>query len=138
MSQEVLGYRPDHLDAILALCRATTSFPSFSSDRERAGRALAAPGALALVAVRDGALIGFAHAITDGSFQAYLSMVLVDPDQRRQGVGRMLVAEVLTRSGAARLDLLSSEEAGSLYESFPHQRFPGAAAFRLGLDLRGR
>jgi GNAT superfamily N-acetyltransferase len=58
-------------------------------------------------------------------------MVLVRPDLRRRGIGRRLVAEVLARSGAVRLDLLAYEDAAPLYASFSHERFTGSAGFRL-------
>jgi GNAT superfamily N-acetyltransferase len=131
MGLEIVGYEEHHLDAILALCEEAQAFPSFASNRERAGRALRGPGAVSLVALREGELLGFAHAITDGAFQAFLSLLLVHPDARREGIGRQLVAVALERSGAARLDLLSYEEASSLYASFRHERFSGSPGFRI-------
>ncbi len=131
MSFEIVTYEPRFLDAILALCEEAESFPTFAADRERAGRALQAPGAVALVAARDGELVGFAHAISDRAFQAFLSLLLVHPRARRQGIGRRLVTEALDRCGAVRLDLLSYEEADPLYASFEHERFADVSAFRL-------
>lgn len=131
MSVEIAAYESQHLDPILALCEEARVFSSFACDRERAGRALEGPGAIALVALRDGELVGFAHTITDSAFQAFLSLLLVQPGARREGIGRRLVAETVARCGAARLDLLSYEEADALYASFPHQRFAAASAFRL-------
>jgi len=46
------------------------------------------------VAVLDDAVIGFARGLTDGLSNGYLSMVLVAPDQRGQGIGRALVQHV--------------------------------------------
>jgi GNAT superfamily N-acetyltransferase len=131
MGIEISPYERGNLGAIVSLCEEAGAFPSFASDPERAGRALEAPGAVALVASCDGELVGFAHAITDGAFQAFLSLLLVHPRARRQGIGRWLLAEALTRSGAVRLDLLSYEEADSLYASVEHERFADASAFRI-------
>jgi ribosomal protein S18 acetylase RimI-like enzyme len=136
---EVVVYRRPHLDAVIALCEEARVFEAFSSDRERAGRALEGPGALSLVALRnEDEVVGFSHAITDGAFQAYLSLLLVRPGARRQGIGRRLVAETLARCGAARLELISYEEADPLYASFPHERFAGVSAFRLLAEQHGR
>jgi GNAT superfamily N-acetyltransferase len=131
MRSDVIPYEQRHLEAVIGLCEDAKAFASFASEPERAGRALAGPGAIALVAVREGELVGFAHAITDGAFQAFLSLLLVRPDVRREGIGTRLVAEVLARSGAVRVDLLAYEEAEALYASFAHERFAEVSAFRL-------
>lgn len=134
MDLEIRPYERRHLDPILELCEAADAFASFASDRDRAAVALEAPGAVALVAERDGGVIGFSHALTDGAFQAFLSLLLVDRAERRQGIGRRLLAETLSRCEAKRFDLLSYEEASPLYASFPHERFVGVVGFRLRPD----
>jgi hypothetical protein len=48
-------------------------------------------------------VVGFSHSITDGALQAYLSMLLPDSSEA-----------TMERSGAIRLDLVSSEEAEPL------------------------
>jgi GNAT superfamily N-acetyltransferase len=58
-------------------------------------------------------------------------MLLVAEDARGRGIGKALIERTLVEGGALRLDLLSSREAMSLYERFPHTRMPG---FRLYPD----
>jgi GNAT superfamily N-acetyltransferase len=117
---EIVPYQRPHLEAILALADGV-AFESLVADPDRAHRAMTAPGAVALVALEDGEPIGFAHTITDGAIQAYLGMLLVAPAAQRGGVGRALAEESLARSGAVRMDLISTEEAEPFYRSLPHR-----------------
>lgn len=43
-------------------------------------------------AYADARLVGFARAISDGVSTAYLNSVMVDPDHRRRGIGRAMLA----------------------------------------------
>jgi ribosomal protein S18 acetylase RimI-like enzyme len=128
---KIVAYEPRHLDPILAMCKAE-GWVSFTSNPERAGRAMSGTGVTALVAIDDEAgpgdeerLLGFAQTVGDGCFSGYLCMLLVAADARGEGIGRALVERTLVESGVLRLDLLSSEGAMSLYERFPHTRTPG-------------
>ncbi|TMU66277.1 GNAT family N-acetyltransferase [Pseudomonas fluorescens] len=47
------------------------------------------------VALRDAQIVGFARGITDGLCNGYLSMVVVDGQYRRTGIGRRLVEHVM-------------------------------------------
>jgi ribosomal protein S18 acetylase RimI-like enzyme len=131
---EIFPYEPHHLDAVLTLCRAE-GWTTLSANRDRAARALGAPGVTALVALEGdapaGRLLGFSQAVGDGAITAYLCMLLVAADARGRGVGRALAERTLRDSGALRLDVLSSADAVSLYERFPHNAMPG---FRLYPD----
>lgn len=47
------------------------------------------------VAVRGEQIIGFARGISDGLSNGYLSMVVVDDQHRREGIGRALVEHIM-------------------------------------------
>jgi ribosomal protein S18 acetylase RimI-like enzyme len=50
---------------------------------------------LAIVALANGAIVGFARAISDQLSNGYVSMVVVAPGYRRQGIGRALMEKLL-------------------------------------------
>jgi ribosomal protein S18 acetylase RimI-like enzyme len=127
---EIVAYEPHYLDPVIDLCRAE-GWSAVSGNRERAARAMSAPGVTAMVAVDEERVLGFSQAVGDGALSGYLVMLLVADDARGRGIGKALIERTLVESGVLRLDLLSSEGAMALYERFPHVRMPG---FRLYPD----
>jgi ribosomal protein S18 acetylase RimI-like enzyme len=66
--------------------------------------------------------------LTDGHAVAYLVLLVVAADRRRQRIGNELISALYERSGLSRIDLLSEPDSVAFYESFPHKAKPG---FRL-------
>jgi ribosomal protein S18 acetylase RimI-like enzyme len=58
-------------------------------------RAMIEGTSLTVVALDDQRVIGFARAVCDGVSNGYISMVAVDKDWRRQGVGRRMIEEIM-------------------------------------------
>jgi len=121
---DYVAFSESHLPGVIALCEAE-GWPSFPADPARALRALTAPGVVAVVALDDGEVVGFAQMLTDGQIQAYLCDLAVATEARRAGVGRRLVEEAFARSGAQRVDLLALDESEEFYGSFDHRTMPG-------------
>jgi ribosomal protein S18 acetylase RimI-like enzyme len=69
-----------------------------------------------VVHARDGAtLVGFARAISDGIATAYLSSVMVDPDYRRRGIGRLLVEHLVQNRDSIKFVLHTRPDATAFY-----------------------
>jgi len=118
-------FEAPHLPGVLALCEAE-GWPSLPSDPARAETMLLAPNATTVVAVDADAVVGVGFALVDaGPVDAYLSILVVHPQYRRQDIARRLVAEVFRLSGAERIDLLAEPGSEGFYDSFPHRRFAG-------------
>ena len=122
---DYLSFEPgEHLPGVLALCEAQ-GWRDLCSDPVLVRRSLTAPGLSTVVAVRNERVVGFPQIQGDGVLQAHLSLIAVDGSRRRKGVGRRLVEEAVRRSGARRVDLISTAGAEGFYESFPHKRRSG-------------
>lgn len=91
---EIRAIRPGEIDAARALL-ARNGWESRVCD-PAVFRELLSRSQLALVAVdAQGGVIGFLRALTDGLFNGYISMVVVDEAHRNQGVGSALVCAAM-------------------------------------------
>ena len=124
----VTSFDSSHLPGVLALCQAE-GWPSFPDDPVRALGILGGDRAFTAVALDGDAadtVVGFAFAfMDDGALDAYLSMMAVRADRRRQGIGRILLGELFRLSGAQRIDLLAEPGSEPFYETLPHRTFHG-------------
>ncbi|WP_088285735.1 GNAT family N-acetyltransferase [Ideonella sp. A 288] len=80
---------PDEIEAARVLLDANGWGPRVADPSVFAELLRRSP--ICLVAVRDGQVIGFLRALSDGLFNSYISMVVVDEAHRGQGVGSRLV-----------------------------------------------
>jgi ribosomal protein S18 acetylase RimI-like enzyme len=117
---EVTAFAAAHLGGVLRLCEHE-GWDTLCADPDRTLQAFSAAGAVSLVALRAGEVVGFAQALSDGAIQAYLARLLVAESHRRQGVAQRLVREIFVRSGAQRVDLLAQQGSDAFYRSFPHR-----------------
>lgn len=97
------------------------------------GTQLEAPNIVILVAERDGEVIGYTYSGVEGT--DYMSLrgpagvmydIVVDPDHRQQGVGRLLVdatLEALKSKGAPRVVLSTAEKNGAAQRLFDRAGF---------------
>jgi len=118
----IVAFESRHVGGVVSLCEAE-GWPSWTAEAVEA--AFSAPGVLALVAEDDRGVVGAAHLLTDGAVIAYLGLLVVAAEARRQGIGRALIEELFRRSGLRRIDLLSEDDSTGFYESLPHRSKPG-------------
>jgi ribosomal protein S18 acetylase RimI-like enzyme len=121
----VTRFDRSHLPGILTLCEAE-GWPSLPADPGRALRILGGEGAVTTVGLDGDTVVGFAFAFVDGGpLGAYLSMMAVHADHRRQGIARLLLAELFRLSGVERIDLLAEPGSEPFYASLPHKTLQG-------------
>ena len=124
----MIEYResPDvDLDA-LAVLRAACEFAPV--DREFLAQQVS--GACWVVHAYDGArLVGFCRAISDGVSNAYVSSVMVDPEYRRRGIGREMLARLIGGRDGVKFVLHSRKDAIAFY---------AAVGFAPAIDMMSR
>ena len=86
---EVRAIRPHEIEAARQLLVANDWGPRVADPD--VFRNLLERSQVKLVAVEDGHVIGFLRALTDGIFNGYISMVVVDEPHRGRGIGSALV-----------------------------------------------
>ncbi len=91
--------RPEDLPRLWALDRLCFE-PGIAYSRREMQRFLLLPGAEGVLAEADGELRGFALGYPDASDLARVVTLDVHPDFRRQGLGRRLLRELLSRLAA--------------------------------------
>ena len=129
----LVPFTQDHVTQVMRLC-AEEGWPTLSANAELTCRILGGPGSLALLALEDNDVVGFAFGYGDGFVQGYLSAMLVRRDRRGRGIGRALLADMFHRLHVQRLDLLSTTGAEPFYRSLPHRRMPGYRLYPLDAE----
>lgn len=117
-------YNREHLDQIQQLAERE-GWGDYASDPEALHRSFTAPGVIVLVALDGDEVVGYAQVLTDGCLRAYLALMLVHRDSRRQGIGRALLERARQESGTERMDLIASEDSANFYRQFPNRERRG-------------
>ena len=111
-----IDYRDSHaldLDQLAALFNAV-GWQQRAADRERLAQLVR--GSLWIISAWDGdRLVGFARAISDGAFNAYISTVAVRPEYQRRGIGREIVRHLVGDHDDIQFVLHANERAYPFY-----------------------
>ncbi len=89
----IRAYAPSDLDRVRELLVAE-GWGARAEDAERLRRIIE-HATSAVVAEVDGRVVGFGRCLTDGVSNGYISMLVVDPEHRRRGIGRALVEALI-------------------------------------------
>lgn len=85
-----------------------------TADRDRLAQLV--HGSIYVTSAWDGdRLVGFARAISDGAFNAYISTVAVLPEYQRRGIGRELIQRLITDRDGIQFVLHANERAYPFY-----------------------
>jgi predicted N-acetyltransferase YhbS len=71
----------------------------------------------AIVATKDGRVIGYIRGLTDESITMHITDLLVDPDNRVQGIGRLLLQACHLLYPRAGINLVAEKEAIPFYKA---------------------
>ena len=83
-------------------------------------------------ALIDGQLVGFGRAISDGAYQSAIYDVAVRPEVQGQGVGKLIVANILAHLPQGNVILYASPGKEGFYETLGFRRMKtGMAQFAL-------
>jgi len=81
---------------------------------------------IVLSAWHRGHVVGIARALSDGVLHTYLCDLAVEPDVQRSGVGRALLAELMSRCKGTELVLRDSDLSSSFYQYMGFRRVDNA------------
>lgn len=79
-------------------------------------------------------LIGFGRALSDGVFQAAIYNIAVDPRYHGQGLGRLIIEDLLKAVGHCNVVLFTHPDTVSFYEHLGFRRMKTGLARYLGED----
>ncbi|HEY0259109.1 MAG TPA: GNAT family N-acetyltransferase [Lacisediminihabitans sp.] len=109
----------------------SVGWTAYTRDAALLMRAISRSSFVATAREEDGRLLGLVRAVSDDTTICYVQDLLVRPDVQRTGIGRALVAEVLTRFGTLRqIVLMTDDEARQ-------RAFYQSLGFVEGADLPG-
>jgi ribosomal protein S18 acetylase RimI-like enzyme len=111
-----IDYQDSHtldLDQLAVLFNAV-GWQKRTTDRDRLAQLVR--GSLWVISAWDGEqLVGFARAISDGAFNAYISTVAVLPDYQRRGIGREIVRRLIEGHDGIQFVLHANADAYPFY-----------------------
>lgn len=85
-----------------------------------------------VVACDEQTLVGYARAISDGAFNAYVSTVAVLPEYQRRGIGRELIRRLLEGHDHVQFVLHAARAVHPFYEFYER------CGFKLAVDMLRR
>jgi GNAT superfamily N-acetyltransferase len=119
-----------HPAHIAAIHRYLSQESYWAQGRSRETVARALENSLCFVVEKNGALVGFARAISDRATFAYLADVFIIAEHRGQGLGKWLVEYIVEHSELNQLGwMLATADAHDLYRKYDFSSVEGSTRY---------
>ncbi len=120
LRMEILRYRVDHEEAVLAAIGEDPDWDLFTNDDAIDNYRKSLSESVTYVCYGDGNFCGYLRALLDDGFAIYISELYVVPEWRNRTIGRSLVAQVKKDFDPLAVYALSDEDA--YYEKLGYKK----------------
>jgi GNAT superfamily N-acetyltransferase len=104
--------------------RGVENWSSYIENLEITWRVLTTLGVTTIIAIDSDTAVGLVQLQSDCLIQTHLSLILVDNEYRRQGIGTGLIKEAFAKCGGKRINL-TTDDMPYFYRSFNHKEWFG-------------
>lgn len=117
---EIVRYRPEHEDAVIAALEEDSDWDIFTNERAIDSYRKRLCESITYVCYENETFVGYLRALLDHGFALYISELFVVPEWRNRAIGRALIARMKMDFRALTVYALSDEDA--YYEKLGYRK----------------